>query len=125
MGRSILAVAASYVFLRVLGRSVGEVLNLLFPPSEAVPLPSTGLLLVSLLSSFVVAVAGGHVCARLARHSELLHASVLAFLLAAGRLSLLASAPAGYPMALGLADVAVDAGGVWLGGFIRARARSA
>lgn len=125
MGRSILAVAAGYVFLRVLGRSVGEALRFLFPSSQAAPAPSTGLLLASLVSSFAVAVAGGHVCARLARRSELLHASALAGLLAAGRLGLLISAPADYPIALGLADVAVDAVGVWLGGFIRARARSA
>jgi hypothetical protein len=117
-------VGAGYVFLRLLGRTVGELLGLLSPSSETGPAPAAGLILLSLASSFVVAVAGGHVCARLARRAELPHAAVLAGLLALGRLALLAGAPAGYPRALGLAEVAVDALGVLLGGFIRARARA-
>ncbi|HET7293461.1 MAG TPA: hypothetical protein VFM88_13630 [Vicinamibacteria bacterium] len=114
--RSVLAVAAGYLFTAVLVRAMGGVLQLAVPAHE-------GALVywVSLAGGFVFAFAGGHTCARLARRAELLHAAVLAGIFATLGAALLANAPSGArPYALG--EVAAGVLGVLAGGYVRARA---
>jgi hypothetical protein len=114
MGRSVLAVAAGYLFLAVLSRAASLLLGLALRGSPYVA--------ASVSAGFLAALAGGHACARLARRAEMAHVSVLAFVLAAIGSILVASPPAGVPRSLALAEVAAGVLGVLAGGALRASA---
>jgi hypothetical protein len=132
MGRSILAVVAGYVLMAVLVMAASTIVGVAFPGAFATAdgkpiLPDLGWYALTLAYSFAAALAGGHACARLARHAELAHAGALALLLLALGLSLLfaGSGAEGVPVWWTGGEVAVGIAGVLLGGFIRAQAAAA
>jgi hypothetical protein len=114
--RSVLAVVAGYLFLTVLGRSANYALGAAFGPDAA--------RLLSLLAVFVLALAAGHLCGRVAGRNEFGHAAVLAGILGVIGLGLLASPPPGASHLLALFEVAISVFGVLAGGFVRAAARA-
>jgi hypothetical protein len=126
VGRSVLAVAAGYLLLAMLSRSASYVLAFVFPPlhADGGALVVPGALYVANLGAgLLAAVAGGHVCARLAQRAEMAHVAALAGILAAIGLVLLASPPGGIPRGLALLEVVTAVLGVMAGGALHARAR--
>lgn len=126
MGRSVLAVVAGYLFLTVLSRSASYVLAFAFPPvagASGAPVVPGSLYVASTLAGLLAAIAGGHVCARLARRNEMAHVALLSGILAAIGLGLLAHPPAGISRGKALAEVAAGVLGVLAGGALRASAR--
>ncbi|MGH7544630.1 MAG: hypothetical protein ACREKI_00445 [Gemmatimonadota bacterium] len=112
--RSVLAVAAGYVVLFV-------VVVVFFAVALGSPAatPSPGFLAASLVVGFLAAGAGGWTTATIARGAEMQHAGALVGLVVAlGIVSLLLSAGR-EPLWYALANVAVGAGGVLLGGYVR------
>lgn len=116
-GRSVLAVAAGYVFTAVLVRAMGAVLQLAVPAPEGV-----AIYYVSLAGGFVFAFAGGHTCARLARRAEMAHTAALAGIFAALGVALLLAAPEGGARLYAAGEVVAGVLGVLAGGYVRARA---
>jgi hypothetical protein len=123
------AIVTGYVLMVLLGMAAGTLLSLVapatFPPDGqgSAPLPGLGWYALTLAYSVVFAILGGHTCARLARRDEMMHAGVLAALLAVAGLRLLLTAPSPIPMWRSAGYLAASVTGVLVGGLIRARAR--
>ncbi len=124
MGRSLLAIVAGYLFFTIVGRSASYALAYLMRGSGPGDGPApAGAFAVQIAAGFAVALAAGHVCARVARGGGPAHA-VLAGILAAIGLGLVVDPPAGVPQLRVLVEVATGVLGVLIGGFVRSRARA-
>lgn len=112
--RSVLAVAAGYLVMFV---AVVAFFAVALGSPEATPSPR--FLAASLVVGFLAAGAGGWTTATIAQRAQMQHAAALVGLVVAlGIVSWLLSAGR-EPLWYGLANVAVGAGGVLLGGYVR------
>ena len=118
---------AGYVFMAFLVMAASTLLSVVAPdvfgqPGEPPKLPGLGWYALNLAYSFAFAIAGGHICARLARRAEMAHAGALAGLLALLGLGLLCSSPPQIPWWWTAGEIVSCVAGVLVGAFIRARA---
>ncbi len=128
MGRSVLAIFAGYLtMLVVVTGSIGFLFLIAFDAFPTEPGPYQGpsyVLWLELAFSGVAAVAGGYVCAHVARGRPLRHAAILiAVALVLGVVSAVLEAGL-KPLWSSVAIPAVAPLGIWLGAWLRARSHA-